>query len=200
MTPLTCYTRFPYKYSPAGDWNRWKNSRPCTSLLYIGYIWQFPFKFQWTHVDDGISFCIEITGIYPSEGSLQGGTRILVEGNHFDDTTEPLKIFIGGVPCEVVSGTLTTASVECIAGDPPAEKSYYSGYELHFYCFSACGIELELNSRVWKSEYCRRTFRQYVGLLIVTQNYVEHLQYWSSDDLCIILYITCIVYINIFSI
>lgn len=68
---------------------------------------------------------LEITKVSPAIGSLQGGTRVVIEGRNFDDTVEPIAVFIGRVPCEVITGTLTHNSVECIAGDPPPVKEYY---------------------------------------------------------------------------
>ena len=69
----------------------------------------------------------EIVSVSPQIGSTEGGTRVVVTGRHFDETTEPVKILIGGVPCHVISGTSTATKVECLAGKPPTKKEYYTG-------------------------------------------------------------------------
>nr|XP_039260770.1 fibrocystin-L-like [Styela clava] len=69
----------------------------------------------------------EITSVSPKVGSTEGGTRVTIQGENFDDTDEPITVLIGGEPCDVVEGTMTSDKVECISRIPGPEKDYYIG-------------------------------------------------------------------------
>lgn len=56
-----------------------------------------------------------------------GGTRLKITGNNFDDTTEPIRVNVGGMECDVVEGTLTSSSVECVTRATGEKKEYYPG-------------------------------------------------------------------------
>uniref|UniRef100_A0A3Q4MXJ0 PA14 domain-containing protein n=1 Tax=Neolamprologus brichardi TaxID=32507 RepID=A0A3Q4MXJ0_NEOBR len=45
----------------------------------------------------------EVTGVLPSEGSIMGGTLLTVQGRFFDETDQPARVLVGGLPCEVQS-------------------------------------------------------------------------------------------------
>ncbi|XP_059501744.1 PKHD1 like 1, tandem duplicate 1 isoform X2 [Stegostoma tigrinum] len=49
----------------------------------------------------------EVTGIYPSEGSVEGGTLLTVTGRFFDETDAPARVTVGGQSCEVLSVNAT---------------------------------------------------------------------------------------------
>ncbi|XP_067833370.1 fibrocystin-L-like [Heptranchias perlo] len=53
----------------------------------------------------------ELTGIYPSEGSLEGGTRLTVTGRFFDETDAPARVTVGGQSCETLS--ISTTQIIC---------------------------------------------------------------------------------------
>jgi len=41
-------------------------------------------------------FAIDITGVSPSEGSVNGGTKITIYGKYFNPNTTNVKVMIGG--------------------------------------------------------------------------------------------------------
>ncbi|XP_078071648.1 PKHD1 like 1, tandem duplicate 1 [Mustelus asterias] len=45
----------------------------------------------------------EVTGIYPSEGSVEGGTLLSVTGRFFDETDAPARVTVGGQSCDVLN-------------------------------------------------------------------------------------------------
>ncbi|XP_030597029.1 PKHD1 like 1, tandem duplicate 1 [Archocentrus centrarchus] len=45
----------------------------------------------------------EVTGVFPSEGSVMGGTLLTVQGRFFDETDQPARVLVGGLPCEIQS-------------------------------------------------------------------------------------------------
>ncbi|KAK2836335.1 hypothetical protein Q7C36_014204 [Tachysurus vachellii] len=47
----------------------------------------------------------EVTGVYPSQGSMLGGTLLTIQGNYFDQTDQPVKVLVGGLECSVQSVT-----------------------------------------------------------------------------------------------
>ncbi|KAK3532561.1 hypothetical protein QTP86_024146, partial [Hemibagrus guttatus] len=47
----------------------------------------------------------EVTGVYPSQGSMLGGTLLTIKGNYFDQTDEPAKVLVAGQECTVQSVT-----------------------------------------------------------------------------------------------
>ncbi|XP_072425699.1 fibrocystin-L-like [Chiloscyllium punctatum] len=61
----------------------------------------------------------EVTGIYPSEGSVEGGTLLTVTGRFFDETDAPARVTVGGQSCEVLS--VSTTQIIC---QTPKEASH----------------------------------------------------------------------------
>ncbi|XP_043545299.1 PKHD1 like 1, tandem duplicate 1 [Chiloscyllium plagiosum] len=61
----------------------------------------------------------EVTGIYPSEGSVEGGTLLTVTGQFFDETDAPARVTVGGQSCEVLS--VSTTQIIC---QTPKEASH----------------------------------------------------------------------------
>ncbi|XP_043545298.1 fibrocystin-L-like [Chiloscyllium plagiosum] len=53
----------------------------------------------------------EVTGIYPSDGSVEGGTLLTVTGRFFDETDAPARVTVGGQSCEVQS--VSTTQIIC---------------------------------------------------------------------------------------
>ncbi|GCB68146.1 hypothetical protein scyTo_0010354 [Scyliorhinus torazame] len=45
----------------------------------------------------------EVTGIHPSEGSVEGGTLLTVTGRFFDETDAPARVTVGGQSCGILS-------------------------------------------------------------------------------------------------
>ncbi|XP_062266639.1 PKHD1 like 1, tandem duplicate 1 [Platichthys flesus] len=43
----------------------------------------------------------EVTGVSPSDGSVMGGTLLTVHGRFFDQTDQPARVLVGGLPCEI---------------------------------------------------------------------------------------------------
>ncbi|KAG8441692.1 hypothetical protein GDO86_010757 [Hymenochirus boettgeri] len=58
---------------------------------------------------------VEITGIYPSIGSIQGGAIITITGRFFDETDSPARVLVGGQDCKILG--LTDSTITCQA--PP---------------------------------------------------------------------------------
>ncbi|XP_069478236.1 fibrocystin-L-like [Ambystoma mexicanum] len=53
----------------------------------------------------------EITGVSPSEGSVEGGTILTVTGNFFDQTDSPALVLVGGQTCEILN--ITNSAITC---------------------------------------------------------------------------------------
>ncbi|XP_053349466.1 PKHD1 like 1, tandem duplicate 1 [Clarias gariepinus] len=47
----------------------------------------------------------EVTGVYPSTGSMLGGTLLTIQGNYFDQTDSPVMVLVGGSECSVQNVT-----------------------------------------------------------------------------------------------
>ncbi|KAJ0054901.1 hypothetical protein NL108_007111 [Boleophthalmus pectinirostris] len=46
----------------------------------------------------------EVTGVSPSQGSVKGGTTLTIHGRHLGDQTDyPVRVVVGGLPCEVLN-------------------------------------------------------------------------------------------------
>ncbi|KAM3928399.1 fibrocystin-L-like [Leptodactylus fuscus] len=50
----------------------------------------------------------EITGIFPSTGSIEGGTIITISGRYFDQTDAPARVLVGGQECQLLGLSDTT--------------------------------------------------------------------------------------------
>ncbi|KAK5613452.1 hypothetical protein CRENBAI_021424 [Crenichthys baileyi] len=46
---------------------------------------------------------VEVTRVSPSKGSIMGGTLLTIHGRFFDQTDDPARVLVGGLPCEVQS-------------------------------------------------------------------------------------------------
>ncbi|XP_078395885.1 PKHD1 like 1, tandem duplicate 1 [Cetorhinus maximus] len=53
----------------------------------------------------------EVTGVHPSEGSVEGGTVLTVTGRFFDETDAPARVTVGGQSCEVLG--INTTQITC---------------------------------------------------------------------------------------
>ena len=40
--------------------------------------------------------CVDITGVSPSEGSVNGGTMITIYGEYFDPNADNIEVLVGG--------------------------------------------------------------------------------------------------------
>ncbi|XP_069811843.1 fibrocystin-L-like, partial [Dendropsophus ebraccatus] len=68
----------------------------------------------------------EITGIFPSSGSIQGGTIVTISGQYFDQTDAPAKVLIGGQQCQILG--LTDTTITCRSPpQPPVLPSFFPG-------------------------------------------------------------------------
>uniref|UniRef100_A0A3Q3JRM8 Polycystic kidney and hepatic disease 1 (autosomal recessive)-like 1 n=1 Tax=Monopterus albus TaxID=43700 RepID=A0A3Q3JRM8_MONAL len=57
----------------------------------------------------------KVTGVSPSKGSIMGGTLLTVYGRFFDQTDQPARVLVGGLPCEILSvsdGSITCRTAE----------------------------------------------------------------------------------------
>ncbi|XP_058475058.1 PKHD1 like 1, tandem duplicate 1 [Solea solea] len=45
----------------------------------------------------------EVKGVSPSSGSVLGGTLLTIQGRFFDETDQPARVLVGGLPCEIQS-------------------------------------------------------------------------------------------------
>ncbi|KAM3929151.1 fibrocystin-L-like [Leptodactylus fuscus] len=68
----------------------------------------------------------EITGIFPSAGSIVGGTIITISGRYFDQTDAPARVRIGGQECQVLELTDTTITCKT-PSRPPVLPSLFPG-------------------------------------------------------------------------
>ncbi|XP_075681934.1 fibrocystin-L [Rhinoderma darwinii] len=68
----------------------------------------------------------EITGISPSAGSTEGGARITISGQYFDETDSPAKVLIGGQECLILGLTDTTITCKT-PPQPPLLPSLFPG-------------------------------------------------------------------------
>ncbi|XP_077023612.1 fibrocystin-L [Tamandua tetradactyla] len=47
----------------------------------------------------------EVTAVSPSQGSVQGGTRLTISGRFFDQTDFPVRVLVGGQACDILNVT-----------------------------------------------------------------------------------------------
>eukprot|EP01040_Poterioochromonas_malhamensis_P001800 gene1800-1926_t len=83
--------------------------------------WGFPYYYNWDCSLLGNVFNVQlsptITSISPAMGSMGGGTVVTIQGSGFSKTLLNNAVFIGGLPCDVISAdysvvTCTTRSLE----------------------------------------------------------------------------------------
>ncbi|XP_067888793.1 PKHD1 like 1, tandem duplicate 1 [Heterodontus francisci] len=68
----------------------------------------------------------EVTGIHPSEGSVEGGTHLTVNGRFFDETDAPARVTVGGQSCEIRS--INTIQIICqIAKETNLSRAVFPG-------------------------------------------------------------------------
>ncbi|KAI5091821.1 fibrocystin-L precursor, partial [Silurus meridionalis] len=86
----------------------------------------------------------EVTGVYPSQGSLHGGTLLTIQGNYFDQTDAPAKVLLGGRECTVQN--VTDGAIVCVT--PAYEWSYMTVFP------GGRGLKMEMwnNSRPQRLE------------------------------------------------
>ncbi|XP_069771791.1 PKHD1 like 1, tandem duplicate 1 [Narcine bancroftii] len=65
----------------------------CRSPQALECFWKFCYQFH----------DLEVTGIYPSEGSVEGGTRLTVKGKLFDETDTLARVTVADLNCEILS-------------------------------------------------------------------------------------------------
>ncbi|ROL45843.1 Fibrocystin-L [Anabarilius grahami] len=61
----------------------------------------------------------EVTGVFPSEGSILGGTLLTIQGHYFDETDQPAMVLVGGRECQIQS--VSNERIVCIT--PGYEKN-----------------------------------------------------------------------------
>lgn len=49
--------------------------------------------------DDEISYALEVTSVYPTAGSINGGQRLTIDGEGFSNDTDKTSIMFGDVEC-----------------------------------------------------------------------------------------------------
>ena len=54
------------------------------------------------------------TAITPNNGSLAGGTRVLISGSGFSLVSERVSVMLGNIPCQIVSSSIS--EISCITG------------------------------------------------------------------------------------
>ncbi|XP_058524528.1 fibrocystin-L isoform X1 [Ochotona princeps] len=68
----------------------------------------------------------EITSIFPSKGSIQGGTILTISGRFFDQTDFPVEVLVGGQACGILN--VTESSIWCkTPSKPHFLKNVYPG-------------------------------------------------------------------------
>ncbi|CAH1226877.1 PKHD1L1 [Branchiostoma lanceolatum] len=61
-----------------------------------------------------IEYRLTVTNVYPDQGSILGGTRVLIKGEGFSETAASNVVMFGDVPCEVESADATL--IVCVTG------------------------------------------------------------------------------------
>uniref|UniRef100_H3CIT5 PKHD1 like 1, tandem duplicate 1 n=1 Tax=Tetraodon nigroviridis TaxID=99883 RepID=H3CIT5_TETNG len=69
----------------------------------------------------------EVTGVSPSKGSVEGGTLLTVDGRFFDQTDQPARVFVGGLPCEIENVSDDRITCRTAKQDPASKKTVYPG-------------------------------------------------------------------------
>ncbi|XP_032616164.1 fibrocystin-L [Hylobates moloch] len=68
----------------------------------------------------------EVTMIFPSQGSIRGGTTLTISGRFFDQTDFPVRVLVGGEPCDIFN--VTENSICCKTPPKPhILKTVYPG-------------------------------------------------------------------------
>ncbi|XP_028646735.2 PKHD1 like 1, tandem duplicate 1 [Erpetoichthys calabaricus] len=68
----------------------------------------------------------EIYSIFPSAGSLEGGTILTINGNYFDQTNSPARILVGGQDCPLLS--LSNNVIICtVPAQPVTNRTLFGG-------------------------------------------------------------------------
>ncbi|KAM6899772.1 PKHD1 like 1, tandem duplicate 1 [Xenentodon cancila] len=102
----------------------------------------------------------EVTGVSPSEGSVMGGTLLTIHGRFFDQTDEPARVLVGGLPCEIQSVSDDKMTCKTAEEPPNHNMTVYPGGR---------GLKVE----VWN--------KTHPGLLTDIWNYNNNTPgYWSQ--------------------
>ncbi|CAF94002.1 unnamed protein product, partial [Tetraodon nigroviridis] len=71
-----------------------------------------------------------VTGVSPSKGSVEGGTLLTVDGRFFDQTDQPARVFVGGLPCEIENVSDDRITCRTAKQDPASKKTVYPGLKI----------------------------------------------------------------------
>lgn len=68
------------------------------------------YLYQSTLMGTSYSVCLypSISSVSPSEGSYGGGTTLVIQGSGFSSNPKELAVFAHGLPCQILSSTVTT--------------------------------------------------------------------------------------------
>ena len=84
-----------------------------------------------------LSFAPRVAAVSPNVGSIAGGTVVTITGHSFSTVESEVDVTVGGVPCSVLSSTLTTIRCKLAARDPasvlPAVQHGSRGIEQKFF-------------------------------------------------------------------
>ncbi|XP_026156055.1 fibrocystin-L-like [Mastacembelus armatus] len=83
----------------------------------------------------------EVIGVSPSKGSIMGGTLLTVHGRFFDQTNQPARVLVGGLPCRIQSvsdDSITCRTAECQVNN----MTIYPGGR---------GLKMEVWNNTWPS-------------------------------------------------
>ncbi|KAM4540003.1 PKHD1 like 1, tandem duplicate 1 [Odontesthes bonariensis] len=68
----------------------------------------------------------EVTAVSPSKGGVQGGTLLTVHGRYFDQTDQPARVLVGGLPCEIQ--TVADDSITCKTAEHQTKDGNVTAY------------------------------------------------------------------------
>ncbi|XP_011607160.2 fibrocystin-L isoform X2 [Takifugu rubripes] len=69
----------------------------------------------------------EVTGVSPSQGSTMGGTLLTIHGRFFDQTDQPARVLVGGLPCKIQSVSDDRITCETAKPDRTRNMTIYPG-------------------------------------------------------------------------
>lgn len=65
-------------------------------IIFVSFLSSFPHS-----AIDPFSYVLDVTGMFPSSGSLQGGTEVTLTGAGFGTDPDNITVSMGGFGCEV---------------------------------------------------------------------------------------------------
>ena len=74
--------------------------------------------------------CVDITGVSPSEGSINGGTMITIYGEYFDHNADSIEVLVGGKLKTAMNTQL--CNLYCTAKHCEGENSTFSSTNCTF--------------------------------------------------------------------